>query len=439
MDLYISFAFVFMALLWAVIKNITILYPLLFGLFLFFALAYRKGFKAKALVKMILDGVKRPAKIYTITLLVGAASSGWMAAGTIPFFIKYGINYINPQLFVVSIFVMTCLISMTLGSSFGTTGVIGVVFIAMAKAGHINPNLAAGALISAAYFGERATPLSSCANLVAILTDTDLYKNLKQLFVGTWIPLTAATLLYLFFSLTQPLHADFNGISIELQRLYVLNPIVAIPTVLVFICVLFRLDVRIALSLSLASAFVIGVVVQHLSPASMAHHIVFGFQRTSTGPLATILKSGGMMSMLKAMLVVMTAAGYTGLFDGTQMLSELQRVVDQIAQKTTCFVATLITALAGACFGCSQTFAIMTAHQFMKSHYTNEEHEKTAFAEDLGNTAVVIAPLVPWNVGAAIPAAILGVGVGYMPYAFYLYLIPLFMLWKKRKITNVSL
>ncbi|MEO0989079.1 MAG: hypothetical protein AAFY20_26580, partial [Cyanobacteria bacterium J06639_14] len=39
--------------------------------------------------------------------------------------------------------------------------------------------------------------------------------------------------------------------------------------------------------------------------------------------------------------------------------------------------------------------------------------------------AVVLAPLVPWNIAGLVPATVLLTDAGFVPYAVYLYLLPL--------------
>ncbi len=427
MLLNLSLVVVFIMLLTASLQGITILYPLIAGLVLFILLSYRAGFNTADIAAMLWNGIRKPSKIYEVTLLVGASASLWMACGTVPLFIYYGLGLIRPELFVVSVFLITCLLSLAIGSSFGTAGIIGVVFMVMARAGGVDPNLAAGAIITAAYFGERSTPLSSCANLVTILTDTDLYGYLKKLFAGTLIPFVAATGLYLFFSLRNPLHGDSSAASASLEALFNLNPLGALPALVVVLCVVFKADVRLTLLLSMVMAGGVGAAIQGQTPAELLTVMLTGYHRNSEGVLAASLQSGGMAAMIRPLLVVAAASAYSGIFEGTGMLAHFERTVGKLAKRFGRFAAVLATSTLSACFGCSQTFSIITTHQFVAPYYAKTPEERSGLAQDIGNTAVVIPALIPWNVASAVPAAILSVDAGFIPYAFFLYLVPLFI------------
>lgn len=427
MLLNLALIVVFIMLLSASLQGITILYPLIAGLFLFILLSFRAGFKTTEIAGMIWSGIRKPSKIYEITLLVGASASLWMACGTVPLFIYYGLGLIRPELFVVSIFLITCLLALAIGSSFGTAGIVGVVFMVMARTGGVDPNLAAGAIITAAYFSERSTPLSSCANLVAVLTGTDLYGYLKKLFTGTFIPFAAATGLYLFFSLRNPLHGDFSAASASLELLFNLSPWAVLPAAVVVICVIFKADVRLTLLLSMIMAGAVGGLIQGQSPAELLTVMLTGYHGNSEDVLAASLQSGGMGAMIRPILVIAAASAYSGIFEGTGMLTHFEQTVAQLVQRFGRFAAVLGTSTVSACFGCSQTFSIITTHQFMAPYYAKNPEGRSQMAQDIGNTAVIIPALIPWNVASAIPAAILTVDAGFIPYAFFLYLVPLFI------------
>lgn len=299
-----SLILVFIMLVVSSVQGIPILYPLTAGLALFFLISMKEGFKPADIAGMVWCGIRKPSKIYEITLLVGASASLWMACGTVPFFIHYGLTLIAPELFVVSVFLITCLLALAIGSAFGTAGIIGVVFMVMARAGGVDPNLAAGAIITAAYFCERSTPLSSCANLVAILTGTDLYGYLRRLFTGTWIPFAATVALYLLFSLKNPLHGNFSSVSGALEALFNLSPLVTAPALVVAACVLFKADVRLTLLLSILTAAATGILLQAETPAAMLRIMLTGYHLDSHDPLAASLQSGGMAAMVQPILVI---------------------------------------------------------------------------------------------------------------------------------------
>lgn len=65
-----------------------------------------------------------------------------------------------------------------------------------------------------------------------------------------------------------------------------------------------------------------------------------------------------------------------------------------------------------------------------EQHYQNRANQQLALA--IEDTATVIAPLIPWNIAGLIPATVLAVGPGFIPYMAYLLLLPLFAVLRRR-------
>ncbi|WDU83513.1 Na+/H+ antiporter NhaC family protein [Caloramator sp. Dgby_cultured_2] len=72
--------------------------------------------------------------------------------------------------------------------------------------------------------------------------------------------------------------------------------------------------------------------------------------------------------------------------------------------------------------GFTQALAVILAVQFAKGLYK----DKYKLALDIENSAIVIAPLIPWNIAGAVPASIMGVNSGLIIYAVYLYVLPIY-------------
>ena len=239
MDIVFSLLIIFITLIICILKNIYIFYPLLFGLSILILLALKRGYKIKEILTMLLKGALKTNQIYILLILIGASTAIWMSSGTISAFIFYGIKIINPNLFIISVFFITLVVSFIIGSSFGTVGTIGIVFITLAKASNINLDLIAGAIITAAFIGERISPLSSSANLIAVLTETNLYNNLKRMTLSTVVPFMLTVSIYLILSIKNPLSIKSLNISTELQNSFNLNLMVLIPALIILIFVIF--------------------------------------------------------------------------------------------------------------------------------------------------------------------------------------------------------
>jgi len=179
---------IFILLMISVYKGIGIYYPLFTGLVVIIIIAYKRGFKLKELIKMILKGARKSFIIISIFVLIGAITAVWRASGTVAYVVYYGIRLMDPNYFILHAFVLCCIVSFLLGTALGTVGTIGMILMVMVKGGDMNINLVAGAIIAGSYFGDRCSPMSSSANLVAAITDTNLYTNVRNMFRTSLIP-----------------------------------------------------------------------------------------------------------------------------------------------------------------------------------------------------------------------------------------------------------
>ena len=101
-----------------------------------------------------------------ILLAVGALIGTWNMAGTIPTVVHYGIGLLSPTWFYVASAVICALVGMVTGSSWTTAGTLGVAFVGMANVLGLSEEIAAGAVICGAYFGDKMTLLSETTILV---------------------------------------------------------------------------------------------------------------------------------------------------------------------------------------------------------------------------------------------------------------------------------
>ena len=129
--------------------------------------------------------------------------------------------------------------------------------------------------------------------------------------------------------------------------------------------------------------------------------------------------------MLKTSAIVAVSSSYAGIFEGTEILKDIEVIVEKISAKFGRLTATTVMSMLTATFGCSQALAIIMTHQLVKKEYIKTRADEKCLAVDIENTAVVVSPLIPWNISGALPAAALAVGAGFIPYAFFLYLLPL--------------
>jgi Na+:H+ antiporter, NhaC family len=216
MDLLFFLIISFVLLLISAIKGYFIVAPLLASMAILIAILLSRGFALKSLIEMAFAGSQKSFSVIAILLLIGAVMAVWIAAGTVPVLVYWGIKSIDPQYFIFWAFILTSLISVLLGTSFGAASTIGIALMIIANGSGVNPNPIAGAIVAGAYVGDRCSPMSSSANLIAILTKTEIYTNLKNMAVTGLLPLIVSSLLYLILSAFNPVELSGNNLALEL-------------------------------------------------------------------------------------------------------------------------------------------------------------------------------------------------------------------------------
>lgn len=425
MDVLIALAGIFIVLMLSVYKGIYIFYPLFAGLVIFIIIAMKRGFGLGELLAMVLKGSKKSLIIVNILLLIGAVTAVWRASGTVAYVVYYGINLMEPRLFILYAFLLCCLVSFLLGTSFGTVGTIGMILVVMVKGADMNINIVAGAIIAGAYFGDRCSPMSSSANLVAAITETDLYINIKNMFKTSIIPFAASLVFYGILSWYNPLQLAESRINEEILKSFSLNWTVIIPAAIILVLAAFKVNVKLSMLLSIISGAAIAFWVQKESIADILRYVLMGYNMQEQSFLGDIIAGGGVASMVKVTLIILVSFALSGVFEGTSLLKDIEGWISWTKAKIGVFATMIVTSIITGSFGCSQTLALMLTYQLVRNMYNSEGIDKYKLALDMEDTVIVISALVPWNIAGAVPAAALTADSSYALYAYYLYLLPL--------------
>ena len=407
-------------LLLCIVLKISIIYALIAGLLLFMSYGRRKGFSWRELVSMALNGVRTVRNILITFLLIGTMTALWRMAGTIPFIVCHATKLIRPSVFLLMTFLLNSGLSVLTGTSFGTSATMGVICAAMGAAMRVSPMLTGGAVLSGAFFGDRCSPVSTSALLVATVTDTNIYDNIRRMTRSALIPFLMTCVIYLVLGAFLP----HEGAAIDLEDLFSgafrLNWVTILPAAAVLLLAVLRVDVKLAMGASILTAVPICLLVQHASFADVLRASISGF-RPANAEVAALINGGGIASMLKVGCIVCISSAYADIFNKTGLLDGARHAISAVSQKTNRFTAMLLSATAAGMIACNQTLTILLCNQLCGDLYA----DRGRLALDLEDTAVVIAPLIPWSIAGAVPLAAVGAPTTAVLASLYLILLPL--------------
>lgn len=365
-------------------------------------------------------GVKTAGFVIGLFVLIGALTGVWRASGTIAQIVVLASFAASPATIAALTFVACMITTVLVGSSFATSSTVGVTCV---MAGTIMGNDIAflgGAMLSGCFLGERLSPVAGSVVLTSQLSGIS-----KESLLAKTFPLSAAAFVacIALYAGAGFLEFGFAGMDPSafawLQDGFRLGWFCLVPAAVMAVCAIARLDARIVLAASLLSAGVVAVAFQGVSVQELIACACFGFQ-PQDAVLAQVFSGGGVVSMVNAMLVVAISSCYAGIIGETKMLSFAETGLRSLARKATPSLSCLLASVATSSIGCNQTLAIMLSHELCKEISCSKDE----LAKCISDTALVMAPAIPWSIAGMVPLVAVGAGATSIPFAFLLFLIP---------------
>lgn len=370
-----------------------------------------------------------------IILAVGMMIASFMAAGTVPTILVAGLKLITPKFFLALTFVMCCIMSVIMGTSWGTLGTVGIAMMGVGAGLGVNPAITAGAVVSGAWFGDKMSPMSDSTIMCSTITETYIMDHIKAM-MQTTIP-AAVVSLVIYLGIGIGISGDsydastVDSIMNGLKGMFHINLIPVIPIVVVIVMILMKKGTIVSMMSGTVVAILIAVFYQGYSVADMGTFLYSGFTcETKNEILISLLNRGGMTSMLSLLAVFVGGLGLGGILDKTGMLEPIFHYITEKYKSPRgimlmAWCATLLCILVIA----DNNFAfVMVATLFGSAFqkYNLKSQNLSRILEDVGTLG---SALVPWNVGAQFAAGVLGVStLAYMPYAFLNWMTPILSL-----------
>ena len=370
-----------------------------------------------------------------IILAVGMMIASFMAAGTVPTILVAGLKLITPKFFLALTFVMCCIMSVVMGTSWGTLGTVGIAMMGVGAGLGVNPAITAGAVVSGAWFGDKMSPMSDSTIMCSTITETYIMDHIKAM-MQTTIPAAVISLvIYLGIGISISGNSydksTVDGIMTGLKGMFHINLIPVIPIIVVIVMILMKKGTIVSMMSGTVIAILIAVFYQGYSVADMGTFLYSGFTcDTKNEILVSLLNRGGMTSMLSLLAVFVGGLGLGGILDKTGMLEPIFKYITEKYKSPRgimlmAWFATLLCILVIA----DNNFAfVMVATLFGSAFqkYNLKSQNLSRILEDVGTLG---SALIPWNVGAQFAAGVLGVStLAYTPYAFLNWMTPILSL-----------
>lgn len=380
--------------------------------------------------------IKESLIVIEVMLIIGFITAAWRVSGTITVFVYYGMKLIVPPLFLVIAFLLSCLLSYALGTSFGVAGTVGVIFMALARSGGVDPVITAGVLMSGIYFGDRGSPVSSSANMVAGITKTNILENVRIMMKTAILPFIITLAAYTALSVANPISSVDGGVLSAFESEFTLSFWSFVPAAIMLALPLLKVGIIASIGASVAASVAVAVLVEKVSLFSVIKILFLGFHSSGEG-LAAILDGGGFVSMFEISAILAISCAYSGIFNRTDMLKSLLDVIEKGCRKTGRYAVTVIISLISCVVFCNQTIATLMCNDLLTRPYLNTGGSRQELAIDMENTVILIVGLIPWCIACSVPLTFFNAGIDSLPWAIYLYIVPIcYFLTKRRWFNN---
>jgi NhaC family Na+:H+ antiporter len=393
----------------------------------------------------IIDGIGVGLGPTLILLAVGMLIGTWILSGTVPTMIFYGVQVLNPGIFYAASALICAIVAISVGSSWTVAGTLGIGLMGIAGSFDLSPAIAAGAIVSGAYFGDKLSPMSDTTNLASAVTGVDLFSHIRHML---WTTVPSFLLALLVFSLIGSAEAttpeEIRALQESLTREFHIGLHLLLPLALMLFLVYKRFPAYPSIIISALTGAVFAVLFQGEAVAGLADSpelpgalqqlkgvwlaLISGYVASSGNEfLDALLTKGGMSSMLNTVWLIICALGFGGILERTGILEFWLRM----AMRGVRGAGTLVTTTIATCFATN----VLAADQFMavalpgrmyREAYPQFGLSRLNLSRTLEDSATITSALIPWNTCGAYMSATLGVATfTYAPYAIFNIACPL--------------
>ena len=405
---------------------------------------FRNKVSYKTMIEEVAENIKSTAGAILILLMVGALAGTWLISGVIPAMIYYGLQVLNPTIFLAACLIICAVISIATGSSWTTSATVGIALIGIGEALGISLGMTAGAVLSGAYFGDKMSPMSDTTNLAPAMAGTDLFTHIKYM-AYTTVPTIIVTLIIfiiLGFTLNTSGEADTSALLIDINKAFNITPwLFLVPVIVIFLIVkktppLIALLAGTILGGIFALIFQPEVVTQITGAKELNFTSAYkGIMQaitvktavaTENVALADLFTAGGMTKMLGTIWLILCAMVFGGIMDAIGALARISAFMLNLFDSIFGLFASTVFTCIGLNFTASdQYLAIVVPGKMYAKAYADKGLAPENLSRTLEDSGTVTSVLIPWNTCGAYHSGVLGVSVfDYAIYAIFNWLSP---------------
>lgn len=389
-----------------------------------------------------------------ILLLIGSLAGTWMLSGIVPSMIYYGLEILNPKIFLFATCIVCAIVSLATGSSWSTVATIGIAMLGIGNALGVPEGITGGAIISGAYFGDKMSPLSDTTNLAPAMAGTDLITHIKYMTYTTIPSIVIALIAFLIIGLMSDIENNqlqqIDEMQFALTNAYNISWITLVVPVLVIVMIVKKVPAIPALLVGTLLGGLYAIIFQpelinqlndsnnpsFLSYMKNSYTSVMNAMTVNvsvnTGDLAVneLVSTSGMSGMLNTIWLIICAMSFGGIMEATGLLKRItSSLMNFVKSRKSLVLTTSSTCLFLNLTASDQYLSIVVPGRMFADSYKKYNLHPKNLSRTLEDTATVTSVLVPWNTCGAAQASVLGVAtIAYLPYCFFNLISPIMTL-----------
>lgn len=361
-----------------------------------------------------------------ILMTVGVVIGTWMLSGVVPTMIYYGLQIINPKLFLPCVLIVCSIVSISLGSSWNTVATVGIAFVGIGTSMEYDLPLVAGAIISGSYFGDKMSPFSDSTNLASACVGVNLYTHIKHMFFTTGVTYVICLVIFSVFSLMHTVE-DMNAVSLEtlgenIKSNFYVSPILLIVPLLVIVLAILKVPAMLGLAAGAIAAGLLAIFFQGASVGAVVECMHYGYvSETGIETLDNLLSRGGLDSMMWTVSLIMLAMMFAGVLEKTRMIESITAHLSSLIRgRGSLVLITGVTSFAMNFTTGEQMLSIIVPGKMYKEEYIKQNLDPKNLSRTIEDCGTITSALIPWNGCGAYMIAILGLAPWvYVPYCFF--------------------
>ncbi len=399
--------------------------PLVLGSIITALLAvYRLGYTWDEMEKGFLETIDATMQAIIILGIIGMIIGTWILGGIVPTLIFYGLKILSPSFFLIASMLLCSVVSLSTGSSWTTAGTVGIALMGVAAGLGVPGPMAAGAIISGAYFGDKMSPLSDTTNLAPAIAGATLFDHIKHMFYTTGtsfaIALVAFGIMGARFASKALDVAAINEILNTMSENFVINPLLLLVPVIVIVAVAMKMPAIPGLMMGTILGGIAAMLFQGAGFGDVIDAMHYGIvSETGNEMLDELLTRGGLDSMMWTISLILCALTFGGMLEKAGLLDALGRKILSFARSTGSLVTvTIVTSIFTNALAGDQYLAIVLPGRMYKDEFAKRGLAPRNLSRCLEDAGTMTSSLFPWNTCGAAMSGYLGIPTfSYVPYA----------------------